>query len=199
MSSPFKAANCAALPFKPSFMASTQGTTSKAGGAALVVKVTQKAGAADIHKVDLALPKALPARLTTLQKACTETQFNANPAGCPPGSLIGTATAATPLLNAPLTGPAYLVSHGGEAFPDVEFILQGEGVEIVLDGKTDIKGGITYSKFETVPDAPFSAFETVLPAGPDSIFTRSPSPKASYSLCKAGLAMPTTITGRTAR
>ncbi len=191
VSSPFKAANCAGLAFKPSFMASTQGATSKAGGASLVVKVTQKAGEADIHKVDLALPKALPARLTTLQKACTEAQFNANPAGCPPGSFIGTATAVTPVLNVPLTGPAILVSHGGEAFPDVEFILQGEGVEIVLDGKTDIKGGITYSKFETVPDAPIGSFETTLPEGPHSALAAP-----GGSLCGQTLAMPTVITGQ---
>ncbi len=190
-SSPFEAANCATLPFKPSFTASTQGSTSKAGGASLVVKVAQKNGEADIHKVDLALPKALPARLTTLQKACTEAQFNANPAGCPPGSFIGTATAVTPVLNVPLTGPAILVSHGGAAFPDVEFILQGEGVEIVLDGKTDIKGGITYSKFETVPDAPIGSFETILPEGPHSALAAP-----GGSLCGRSLAMPTTITGQ---
>ena len=196
VSSPYAAAGCAALPFKPSFTASTQGKTSKLDGASLVVKIAQKPGEANIHKVNLTLPKLLPSRLTTLQKACTEAQFNANPAGCPEASVIGTATANTPVLPVPLTGPAYLVSHGGAAFPEVEFILQGDGVEIVLDGKTDIKNGITYSKFETVPDAPIVSFETVLPEGPHSVLGTNLPASANYSLCGQSLAMPTTITGQ---
>jgi Domain of unknown function DUF11 len=194
VSSLYQAANCASLPFKPSFTVSTQGKTSKADGASLDVKVAQRPGEADIHKVDLQLPLILPARLTTLQKACTEAQFNANPAGCPEASDIGTATARTPVLDVPLTGPAYLVSHGGAAFPDVEFVLQaderGGDVEIVLDGGTDIKKGITYSRFETVPDAPISSFETVLPEGPHSALA------ANAGLCGQSLVMPTTITGQ---
>ena len=175
LSQRFQAGGCQALPFKPQFSASTAGHASKANGASLIVKVTQTRGEAGIRKVNLQLPLALPARLTTLQKACTEAQFNVDPAGCPQASNVGTARALTPVLNVPLAGPAYLVSHGGAAFPDLVFVLQGEGVKIVLDGKTDIKKGITYSRFETVPDAPISSFEAILPQGPHSILSAFPN------------------------
>ena len=147
-------------------------------------------GQANIAKVDVELPKALPTQLKTLNKACTEAQFNSNPANCPPASDVAQATVHTPLLNSPLTGPAYLVSHGNAAFPDVEMVLQGEGVELVLDGKTQIKQGITYSHFETVPDAPFTSFEFNSPQGELALFA------ANGDLCDQKLVMPTTMTGQ---
>ena len=177
VSSPFQVADCQSLPFAPKLTAATDGHASKADGTNFIVDVESggvgAAGVAQagVAKVNLQLPKTLPARLSTLQKACTESAFNANPASCPEGSDIGTATIHTPVLKSPLSGPAYLVSHGNATFPDVEFVLQDEGITLVLDGKTQIKDGITYSKFESAPDAPFTRFETVLPAGPHSALT----------------------------
>jgi hypothetical protein len=196
----FQVGGCAGLPFKPALSASTQAKASKANGASLVVKVAAKPGEANIRKVNLQLPVKLPSRLTTLQKACAEAQFNANPGGCPAGSVIGSATAHTPILQVPLSGPAYLVSHGGAAFPDVEFVLQaderGGDIEIVLDGGTQIKKGITYSHFETVPDAPITSFEAILPQGPHSILGVNLPASANYNYCGQALRMPTILTGQ---
>jgi hypothetical protein len=167
---PFQVTNCATLGFKPGFKVSTSGKTSRANGASLNVKLTYPSNAlgkdANIAKVKVDLPKQLPSRLSTLQKACTDAQFEANPAGCPVESRVGQAKAITPLIPVPLEGPAYFVSHGGAKFPELIVVLQGYGLTIDLHGETFIsKAGITSSTFAAVPDQPIGSFELTLPEG----------------------------------
>jgi hypothetical protein len=195
VSSPFQVTNCQALAFKPAFRVSTSGKTSRANGASLDAKVTYPAGSqgteANIASVKVDLPKQLPSRLTTLQKACTAAAFDANPANCPSASVVGIVRASTPILPVQLTGPVYFVSHGGEAFPSLEVILQGEGVRVNLLASTFIsKSGITSSTFKTVPDVPVSSFELYLPEGKYSALA------ANGNLCKSKLTMPTVFTAQ---
>jgi hypothetical protein len=190
-STPFQAANCARLAFAPKFSASTSGKkTSRSRGASLNVKLSYGRGQANIGSVLVSLPKQLPSRLATLNHACPAATFAANPASCDPESLVGSAKASTPILSTPLSGPAYLVSHGGAAFPDLVVVLSGQGVRIDLVGNTVIKHGITSTKFAHVPDAPISSFELKLPEGPHSALA------TNGSLCAKPLVMPTTIKGQ---
>jgi hypothetical protein len=190
ISVPSQVTNCRSLAFTPKFKVSTNAHTSRAKGASLTATVSEPAGSlgtqSNLAKVKVELPKQLPSRLTTLQKACTSKQFELNPANCPSESKIGYAKVITPLVPVPLEGPAIFVSHGGEAFPSLEIVLQGYGVTIDLVGSTYIsKSGITSTTFKTVPDQPFSSFALTLPTGKFSALT------ALGNVCAEKLTMPT--------
>jgi uncharacterized repeat protein (TIGR01451 family) len=200
ISSPFQMGSCRALLFKPNFEVSTSGKTSRKNGASLDAKIVyprgplganQASSQSNLRSVKVDLPKQLPSRLTTLQKACTSKVFEANPANCPADSRVGSASAVTPVLPVTLTGPAYFVSYGGAKFPELVFALQGYGVTIYVHGETFInKAGITSSTFHQVPDVPIYQFELKLPEGPFSALA------ANGNLCNTKLKMPTAFTAQ---
>jgi hypothetical protein len=201
LSSHFQVGSCLSLKFAPNFKVSTAGRTSRANGASLTAKIlyptgnlgaNQASSQSNIALAKVELPKKLPSRLVTLQKACTAAVFEENPAHCPGPSVVGHAKVITPVLPVPLEGPAYFVSHGGEAFPSLIVVLQGDGVTIDLVGATFIsKAGITSSTFKQVPDVPIASFELTLPEGPYSALAANLPPSAHGSLCGQKLAMPT--------
>jgi hypothetical protein len=190
LSTPLQLTNCSALAFKPSFKAKTGAKTSKKNGASLETTLNMPGGGSNVRSVLVTLPVVLPSRLTTLQKACPEATFKANPFGCPSGSFVGGVRANTPTLPAKLKGPAILVSHGGAAFPDLDLVLEGNGVRVILEGNTNIKKGITTTNFAATPDVPVSSITVNLPVGAHSALA------AFGNLCRIPLAMPTVITGQ---
>jgi hypothetical protein len=152
----------------------------------------------------LDLPQRLPARLVTIQKACPESTFDANPAACPKASVVGSASVQTPILAGTMAGPAYLVaksgsgtSHPGEskiekeeaAFPNLVLVLQGQGVRIDLTGGLFVnEKNITSVVFRAIPDVPIRRLDLILPESKTSILA------ASAGLCtKKPLRMSTAI------
>ncbi|MHB1538498.1 MAG: hypothetical protein ACYCUM_11745 [Solirubrobacteraceae bacterium] len=189
-SSPFRVSGCNSLKFKPSFKAGSNGRPSRKGGAALKTTLTLPAGDANVKSVLVTLPKKLPSRESTLKQACLVATFDANPQSCPKGAQVGTATVRTPVLPEAMHGTAYYVSLGHGGFPNLDIVLEGDGVSIVLVGQTAIKGGITHTKFLTLPDVPISSFALNLPMGEKSALS------ANASLCRGPLYLPTTIEGQ---
>lgn len=191
---PYQATGCSSLAFKPSFGASAGGKTSRANGASLVTKLNfhPKGLESNVKSVKVSLPKALPSRTSTLNQACREVVFNGNPYNCPSGARVGSARVKTPVLPGQMSGPAYFVSHGGAKFPDIDLVLEGNGVRIILVGNTNIneKTNVTTTTFAANPDVPFTGFELNLPSGHKSALG------AVGNLCTQSLVMPTTITGQ---
>jgi hypothetical protein len=193
---PFQVTNCARLKFTPSLAVKTPGHTSKRDGTSLFFKVAYPGGAVGsqswVNEAKFDIPKQLPARLTTLQKACLARVFEANPAACPAAAVIGHAVVHTQVLPVPLTGPVYFVSFGNVKFPDAVMVLQGYGIKVELRGETfiDKRTGVTSATFRDTPDVPFENIEVAVPAGPSSEFGANLPESARGDMCKQKLVMP---------
>ncbi len=190
--SPLALEECNKLPFKPSFGAIAGAKTSHTNGANIEVNVSQPAGQANIRQVTTTLPTQLPVRLSTLAKACPAATFEAGPApgGCKSEANVGTVKATTPVLPGTLTGTAWLVSHGNEAYPNLDLILRGDGVTVILVGLSKVANSQITTSFNTLPDVPLSSFSLYLPSGPNSVLG------ANGKLCRSKLRMPTTLVGQ---
>lgn len=186
-SSPLQASGCSGLKFKPTFTAASNAKASRKKGVRFQTTLKLPSGDANVQSVSVTLPKKLAARDSTLNEACLLETFDANPASCPEGSQIGTASIVTPVLPGKLTGTAYYVSLGKAGFPDLDVVLKGDGVTIVLSGTTTIKGGFTHTTFPTVPDVPVTSFTLTLPQSVHSALS------GEGNLCRAPLNLPTSI------
>ena len=192
VTSPFATEECNKLAFKPSFGAIVGAKTSHTNGANLEVNISQPVGQANIRVVSTTLPKQLPVRLSTLAKACPAATWETGPApgGCKSEANVGTVKATTPVLPGTLTGTAWLVSHGNEAYPNLDLILKGDGVTVILVGQTKVANSQITTSFNTLPDVPVSNISLYLPSGPNSVLA------ANGKVCRTKLTMYTTLVGQ---
>jgi hypothetical protein len=152
---PFQAFDCASLGFQPRIDLELKGGTKRGDYPSLRVTVRPRPGDANIASSQVRLPSSIFLDQSRIRTICTKTQFAAG--HCPPGSVYGHVRAFTPLLEAPMEGPAYLRSSS-HTLPDLVFALRGHGIEVDVAGRIDAyKGGIR-GTFPTIPDAPVSKF-----------------------------------------
>ena len=189
LSSPFQVANCASLPFGPKLDLKLSGATKHGGNPALTATLSAAAGEANVASTSVTLPRSELIDNAHIKDPCTKVQFAANT--CPAGSIIGSASADTPLLAKPLEGPVYLRSapENKSGLPDIVAALNGQ-IDIDLDGKIETVGGRLRTSFRTVPDAPVSKFTLSLDGGRRGLLVNT------GDLCRAPLASVVQIDGQ---
>ena len=194
LSSPFFLVGCQRLPFSPRISASTRARVTRAGGASLELRVRNPHdGRANIRAISVAFPRQFSPRLSAIQAACSRASA-ADPASCPPASVVGRAAVRSPILDVALRGPAYLVSRGGEALPQIVLALKARGVELRIVGSLHVSdAGTAAARFSSLPDAPISSFALSLPHGPRSALGASFLGGPGGSLCGRDLKMATRI------
>ncbi len=173
---PFQAFDCASLRFKPRIDLRFLGGTKRGDHPALRVVVKPRPGDANIASSQVTLPPSIFLDQAHIKTICSKVQFAAD--RCPQGSVYGHVRAFTPLLEAPMEGPAYLRSSAHE-LPDLVFALRGHGIEVNVAGRIDsFRGGIR-GVFPTIPDAPVRKFVLTLKAGSRGVLVNA------ENLCRA--------------
>jgi hypothetical protein len=165
LSARFQLGGCQSLGFKPDLAISHKGKTRRTANPALsaVLKMPAKGKSANIDWARVTLPKSLQIDNAHINNPCTRVQFDAG--ACPKKSILGKATAFSPLLDKPLTGPVYFRSNGGEReLPDLVADLNG-AIHVTLVGFIDAKKARIRNTFASVPDAPVSKFRISLFGG----------------------------------
>ncbi len=167
--SPFQAADCASLGFKPRLETRLFGGTHRGAHPKFRGVFKAREGDANVAGAVVTLPRSEFLDQAHIRTICTRVQFAAN--ACPAGSIYGHAVAKTPLLEEELQGPVYLRSSNHN-LPDLVADLHGI-VDVEVVGRIDsIKGGIR-ANFEQIPDAPVESFTITMQGGKKGLLVNS--------------------------
>jgi hypothetical protein len=163
-SSSFNAVNCDGLPFKPSMTVRQLGPrkdTRRSRNPRMRFELRTRSGDANIRSLSVTLSKAFAIDQRHLGNICSRAQLAAE--SCAGRQPIGTVETRTPLLDQPLTGPAYAVSGFGK-LPRLAFILEGQ-VRLIPQAESFSKNGKLTTVVPIIPDAPIGYFRLDLLGG----------------------------------
>jgi hypothetical protein len=161
----YQVVNCETLPFKPRMTVRQLGgnkVTKRSADPPMQFDLWTRDGDANIKSVAVTLPKAFAIDQRHLGNICSKAQLAAE--RCAGRQAIGRVTTTTPLLDQPLSGPAYAVSGYGK-LPHVVFILDGQVTIMPEAESSSVKGGHLKTVVPVVPDAPIGHFRLKLFGG----------------------------------
>jgi hypothetical protein len=183
----YQVGGCAALALKPKLtMALTgRGQTTDGDHPGLSAQLTMPAmREANLKKVTVSLPLSLALDPDNSQSndLCEFVDGQKTIPECPAASIVGAATARTPILDEPLTGPVYFIKNvrtdpkSGrqiKTLPTLATVLRGGGVTLVVRATTAVVHDQLVTTFANIPDAPVSSFQLTINGGKKDILVVS--------------------------
>jgi hypothetical protein len=173
---PYRVGGCRDLRFRPSMSMRLTGRTQLTDGRHPGLDVTMRLpdGQAHVRRVSAKLPLALALDPDNARTLC-EYEDGLRVA-CPERSIIGRATATSPLLKRPLSGPVYFVKgvrvtrtgRRARTLPTLLIPLRGE-IALDLRARSDVRRNKLVNTFEAIPDAAVSRFRLQLDGGANGI------------------------------
>jgi hypothetical protein len=165
----FTTTNCGALDFSPAFTAEIGGPGQTTNGVPTTAStaILQDNEEAGLLNAVVKVPGDLNPNATLFFGThCPQASFLAS--ACPSNTVVGLATATSPLLTTPLVGNVALVDGG--TFPNLGLDLKGQ-LHLLLQGATDASSAGNTVTFNGLPDIPISRFQLTFTNPPGLIGT----------------------------
>jgi hypothetical protein len=192
VSSRFQVGECSNLGFTPKLAMRVAGKNTRTGAhPALKTTVTLAKGQSNIRRADVTLPKSIVLDANNSYDPKLVCDYDASlKANCPASTVIGKASAVTPVLDRPLAGNVHLVQgikfgpNGNRirTTPSLLVKLRGQ-VAIDLRATTTVRRNRLVTTFPTVPDAPVSKFRLNINGGSKGILVVTRTRRSKIDLC----------------
>lgn len=187
----FQVGECASLRLTPSLgMTFTGGAELKLGKhPGIEANLGTISGDANLKQVKATLPLAVALDPSNAKALCEPD--DAAKGTCPEASIIGEASATTPLLSGPVSGPVYFVkgfrtgANGKQiaTLPKLLIALSGQGVKINVRADSSVSGPSgkqhLVTTFVNLPDVPLKDFRLRINSGASGVL------KATTDVCPA--------------